>query len=83
MMSNAKYELLVTTSNHKEVSIASFNYCADTLCSKYEITDAADALLQSGCVAFGMDRWKEAYIDVHGRSLANWPDNKVEKELIV
>ncbi|WP_281884478.1 hypothetical protein [Paenibacillus sp. YYML68] len=69
MMSNAKYELLVTISSGKEVSIASFNYCQDLLCSKYDITDDHGAVLHSGCVAFGIDRWKEALKDTHGQDL--------------
>ncbi|MEK3864592.1 hypothetical protein MHH60_14050 [Paenibacillus sp. FSL H7-0716] len=74
MMSNAKYELIVTTLSGKEVSIASFNYCLDMLCSKYEIKDYDGLALYSGCVAFGIDRWKEALVDINGRDLKNWPE---------
>ncbi|WP_442602781.1 hypothetical protein [Paenibacillus sp. KN14-4R] len=59
MISNSKYELVVRTMSGKEISIASFNYCQDLLCTKYEITDEKNIPLYSGCVAFGLDRWKE------------------------
>ncbi|MNB80293.1 Amino acid--[acyl-carrier-protein] ligase 1 [compost metagenome] len=67
MMSNAKYELLVTTLEGKEVSLASFNFCQDTLCSKYDIKDENGTALYSGCVAFGVDRWKESLMDAYNR----------------
>lgn len=76
MMSNAKFELIVSTQCGREVSIASFNYCQDMLCSKYEIKGAEGAALFSGCVAFGIDRWKEAIIDVHGRDFMEWPPSQ-------
>lgn len=83
MMSNAKYELIATTSSGKNVSIASFNYCQDMLCSKYDIQGEDGAALHSGCVAFGIDRWKEAFMDRHGCDLASWPDTKPEKEMLI
>ncbi|WP_336783261.1 hypothetical protein [Paenibacillus illinoisensis] len=82
MMSSAKYELLVTTLSGKEVSIASFNYCQDMLCSKYEIIGRDKAALHSGCVAFGIDRWKEALKDTHGRDLKEWPELDVRREMM-
>ncbi|SDM33421.1 tRNA synthetase class II core domain (G, H, P, S and T) [Paenibacillus sp. OK060] len=83
MMSNAKYELIVTTSTGKEVSIASFNYCNDMLCSKYNIKDVNGQPLHSGCIAFGTDRWKEAIIDLYGYKTENWPDLNIEMELFL
>lgn len=83
MMSNAKYELLVTTSSGKEVSIASFNYCQDMLCSKYEIKGHNEAALHSGCVAFGIDRWKEALKDIQGQDLKKWYDIDLERGMLL
>ncbi|MBJ6360578.1 aminoacyl--tRNA ligase-related protein [Paenibacillus sp. GCM10012307] len=83
MMSNAKYELLVTTSSGKEVSIASFNYCQDMLCSKYEIKGSDEAALHSGCAAFGIDRWKEALKDIHGSDLKEWPEIDVGRGVLL
>ncbi|SEL55475.1 hypothetical protein [Paenibacillus sp. OK003] len=83
MMSNAKYELIATTLSGKDISIASFNYCQDMLCSKYEIKNNEDTTLHSGCVAFGIDRWKEAFIDLYGRELNQWPETKIEKEMLI
>lgn len=83
MMSNAKYELIVTTLSGKEVSIASFNYCQDMLCSKYEIKGHDEVVLYSGCVAFGIDRWKEAFIDTHGRDFTKWPVKNIGREMLI
>ncbi|QHV47443.1 hypothetical protein C1N66_30965 (plasmid) [Bacillus cereus] len=73
MMSNAKFELIVNTTNSIESSIASFNYCQDMLCSKYDIKNQTETALYSGCIAFGIDRWKEAIIDYYGWEWQNWP----------
>lgn len=83
MMSNAKYELIVRTMSGREVSIASFNYCLDILCSKYEIKDHHDEALYSGCVAFGIDRWKEALIDIHGSDMRKWPEMNIGREMLL
>ncbi|KYD04431.1 hypothetical protein B4102_3277 [Heyndrickxia sporothermodurans] len=83
MMSNAKYELIVTTKNGKESSIASFNYCQDMLCNKYDIKDDDENSLYSGCVAFGIDRWKEAFIDLYSYDTANWPEISMDWEEIL
>jgi seryl-tRNA synthetase len=83
MMSNAKYELIVTTSDKKEVSIASFNYCQDVLCSKYDIRDEMELPLHSGCVAFGIDRWKEAILDKYGYDPKNWPEINLGLEMLL
>ncbi len=73
MVSNAKYELAAKRMNGQESSIASFNYCEDVLCGKYDIRDADGNDLYSGCVAFGMDRWKEAFLERYGRDQSQWP----------
>ncbi|WEG19160.1 hypothetical protein PQ478_21635 (plasmid) [Alkalihalophilus pseudofirmus] len=72
LMSKAKYELVVVTTEGKESSIASFNYCEDVLCDKYEIKDMNQKPLYSGCIAFGLDRWKEAITDKYGYSDEPW-----------
>lgn len=82
MMSDAKYELIVTTRKGKNSSIASFNYCQDMLCKKYEIKDQNEVALYSGCVAFGINRWKEAFIDVYGDDITLWPEFSLEKEIL-
>ncbi|WP_411348065.1 phosphopantetheine-binding protein [Paenibacillus sp. WLX2291] len=73
MVSNAKYELAAVRTTGQESSIASFNYCEDVLCGKYDIADEQGEQLYSGCVAFGTDRWKEAFLDRHGRDRSLWP----------
>ncbi|MFD1886795.1 phosphopantetheine-binding protein [Paenibacillus wenxiniae] len=73
MVSNAKYELAAMRVNGQESSIASFNYCEDVLCGKYDIRDEHGNGMYSGCVAFGMDRWKEAFLERYGRDQSEWP----------
>ncbi|WP_322906628.1 phosphopantetheine-binding protein [Paenibacillus sp. SGZ-1009] len=73
LVSNAKYELAAVRNNGQQSSIASFNYCEDVLCSKYDICDEDGKELYSGCVAFGMDRWKEALLERYGRDQSQWP----------
>lgn len=73
MVSNAKYELAAMRNNGQESSIASFNYCEDVLCGKYDIRDEDGNGMYSGCVAFGMDRWKEAFLERYGRDQSQWP----------
>lgn len=74
MMSNAKYELLVSIKADYESSIASFNYCQDVLCKKYKIVNENSASTYSGCVAFGIDRWKEAILELYSDKYDLWPD---------
>lgn len=73
LMADAKYELEFTSVNGNTSSIASFNNCQDTLCDKFEITDSAGQILHSGCVAFGIDRWRAALFERYGADKQNWP----------
>ncbi|OAB33774.1 aminoacyl--tRNA ligase-related protein [Paenibacillus glacialis] len=72
-MANAKYELEFISNAGNTFSIASFNNCGDMICQKYGITDTSQEYLYSGCIAFGLDRWKEAICDVYGDNEADWP----------
>jgi seryl-tRNA synthetase len=71
LMSHAKYEL-EAESRHSSYSIASFNYCENLLCQKFNITDSDNEYLHSGCVAFGIDRWMEAIFHRYGKEKKNW-----------
>lgn len=74
LMADAKYELEFISANGNSSSIASFNNCQDTLCEKFEITDHERKTLHSGCVAFGIDRWRAALFEQYGSDSQNWPD---------
>jgi seryl-tRNA synthetase len=73
-MADAKYELEFISVSGSSSSIASFNNCQDTLCEKFEITDQEHRTLHSGCVAFGIDRWRAALFERYGSDSRNWPD---------
>jgi len=74
LMADAKYELEFASRAGSASSIASFNNCQDTLCQKFEITGTDhDEFLHSGCVAFGIDRWRAALLEEYGQDEGNWP----------
>ncbi|MHC8304347.1 aminoacyl--tRNA ligase-related protein [Pseudomonas sp. PB3P13] len=74
LMADAKYELEFMSANGESSSIASFNNCQDTLCEKFEITNVDNHLLHSGCVAFGLDRWRAALYEQFGSDTDHWPN---------
>lgn len=73
LMADAKYELEFISANGNSSSIASFNNCQATLCEKFEITNSDSKVLHSGCVAFGIDRWRAALFERFGADKQNWP----------
>lgn len=73
LMADAKYELEFVSATGASSSIASFNNCQDTLCEKFAITDQQGVPLHSGCVAFGIDRWRAALFEQYGSNSLNWP----------
>ncbi|PFX72039.1 hypothetical protein COL39_20535 [Bacillus cereus] len=71
-MADAKYELVAVMKDGSS-SIASFNYCNDSLCKSFGITDENGDYLHSGCVAFGIDRWLQIFLKKHGKDKTGWP----------
>lgn len=65
LLSDAKFELDAYLSKGKKTSIASFNYCNDLLCKSFHIKNKEGSYLHSGCVGFGLERWKEVVKDRH------------------
>ncbi|ATF15817.1 hypothetical protein A616_28860 [Brevibacillus brevis X23] len=63
LISFAKYELDAKLRNGEQTSIASFNYCQDLLCKKFGIRGGNGKTLHSGCVGFGIERWRGALLD--------------------
>ncbi|PEW80987.1 hypothetical protein CN447_29165 [Bacillus thuringiensis] len=79
LLSNTKYELIVNNIETEDFSIASFNYCEDHLCKKFNIKNKNNEFLHSGCVAFGLDRWVHALISHHGKKITHYPSKLKEK----
>lgn len=73
LMSNAKYELIYKQSNEKDIAIASFNYCDTELCSAFNIKEKTGGYYHSGCIAFGVERWAAAILDLYGVNTNDWP----------
>ncbi|GIQ69366.1 class-II aminoacyl-tRNA synthetase family protein [Xylanibacillus composti] len=73
LAANLKYELIVTPEAAPPFSIASFNYMGDSLCKPFCVTDRGGNPLQSGCAAFGLDRWVYALLLAYGPDDARWP----------
>ncbi len=74
LMANMKYELVVNLGTGSGTfSIASFNHMSDTLCKPFEVYDSESKPFNSGCIAFGIDRWVYALLVVHGTQFEQWP----------
>lgn len=73
LMSNAKYELVYKRSNKDDVAITSFNYCDTELCRTFNIKKQAGEYYHSGCIAFGVERWAAAILDLYGDNANDWP----------
>lgn len=74
-IAETKYEL-VGIYGKESTSIASFNYCGDTLCKVYNIKNSKNEYLHSGCVAFGLDRWVALISRVYGNKKSHI-ENKI------
>ncbi|MFD0697455.1 amino acid--ACP ligase [Paenibacillus sp. GCM10027628] len=72
LMANTKYELVVALGD-ENFSIASFNHVGDSLCKPFDVCDSGNKPLNSGCVAFGIDRWAYALLKTYGTDLELWP----------
>lgn len=68
-----KFELRSAFMEEKDFSLASFNLCGPVLCEAFGVMGDQEAL-HSGCTGFGIDRWVQALLAVHGRDTGCWPD---------
>lgn len=55
------------------LAIGSINFHRNFFGDTFAITRAGEPAF-SGCVAFGLERWVRAVLDVHGADPARWPD---------
>lgn len=74
-----KYELIFSPNEDIKVALTSFNNCKDVLCNIFNIRQNNEPLF-SGCTAYGIDRWIQAFIYTHGTCSKKWP--KVIQELL-
>lgn len=74
LLANTKYELIYEGTDGVMSAIASFNNVGESLCGQFGIANASGRAAHSGCAAFGIDRWVEATLSVHGRDRRQWPE---------
>ncbi len=69
-----KFELVVPIhSNERPTACMSFNYHRDHFGAAWNLSNAKGATVETGCVAFGIDRLALALFATHGVDLAQWP----------
>ncbi|HKR10234.1 MAG TPA: hypothetical protein VJS39_13660 [Gemmatimonadaceae bacterium] len=69
-----KYELrLRVDRSGRTIAAASFNNHHDHFGEAFGIRLASGATANSGCVAFGWERWVIAFVNQHGPDERNWP----------
>jgi seryl-tRNA synthetase len=69
-----KFELVVPVHSHEQpTACMSFNYHRDHFGAAWNMSNAAGATVETGCVAFGIDRLALALFATHGVELAQWP----------
>jgi seryl-tRNA synthetase len=70
-----KYELqLQVSGDGRAVAAASFNLHRDHFTKAFSITLDNGEPANSGCVAFGWERWIIAFVAQHGADEENWPE---------
>ena len=69
-----KFELLIPVrSVEKPTACMSFNYHQDHFGTVWNLRNTGDAVVHTGCVAFGVDRLALALFATHGADLSGWP----------
>jgi hypothetical protein len=62
-----------TNDDRSDLAIGSINYHRNFFGDTFGITRAGEAVF-SGCIAFGLERWIKAVLEVHGSDPARWPE---------
>ena len=68
-----KYELQLRVAADRTVAAASFNNHHDHFGKAFHIRLADGQIANTGCVAFGWERWVIAFVSQHGPDERNWP----------
>ena len=70
-----KYELQLRAGHDgRTIAAASFNNHHEHFGRAFSISLASGSPANSGCVAFGWERWLIAFINQHGANPSNWPE---------
>ena len=69
-----KHELALPLGDEREVAAASFNHHERFFGDAFDIRLADGTLAESGCVAFGLERWLLGILVAHGPDESGWPD---------
>jgi len=69
-----KFEMLIPIRSESEpTACMSFNYHRDHFSAVWALRDVSDQAVQTGCVAFGLDRLALALFARHGSLVDEWP----------
>jgi seryl-tRNA synthetase len=68
-----KHELLLPLGDRPPIAAASFNHHERFFGEAFDIRLADGIPAESGCVAFGLERWVLAILAEHGPNRRNWP----------
>jgi hypothetical protein len=72
-LNGLKLELLASLSDGTEIAVASFNLHQDFFSTRMQISLPSGETAQSGCSAFGIERWGYAFLDRNGTKPEKWP----------
>jgi seryl-tRNA synthetase len=68
-----KYEMRAGVREGRTLAIASFNHHEDFFGSRMNIRLPGGQIANSGCAAFGLERWAYAFLSQNGLDVARWP----------
>lgn len=74
LLTQSKYELVANLPGGGTSSIGSFNNMREAMSQQWDITSEAGHPANSGCAAFGVERWIELTLDSYGNDQADWPE---------
>ncbi len=70
-----KYELrMAIPFDGTTIAVASFNIHGNHFGKAYNINNRNGGYVDTGCVAFGIERLAYAFISQYGPEIENWPD---------
>jgi len=81
LITKVKYELRMNIPfNNTSIAVASFNSHGNHFGRSYHITSKTGTYVNTGCTAFGIERWVYAFLSQYGLDMSLWP--KKMKQLI-
>jgi hypothetical protein len=73
LSSETKYELSALLPGNGRIAIGSFNYHSDFFGRAFDISLPGGGPMHSVCIAFGLERWVEAFFAQFTTDPAAWP----------